>query len=250
LSAYQLRDAVTALLKAVTIRHYRIGNSKLFLSYEDLDLLESKQSLLPNTNQANHNILKINTEKSQQQLQDQHQPCSAFETPVKSRHPKPVSETKQITDDKEDPIIQPKLEQEYWWDVARVTSRDFEMEQMNLKSRTETFKIIFKLLAYLIFFLIVLTSGVFSKLSLLTMVNAYKYNNQPDIYIARWGLLLCTALCVPYTLSFFSCLQTVLFSSTDAKGSPKLLVTLWVLFVEIGQTLGVVLMVFKVNKML
>jgi len=120
------------------------------------------------------------------------------------------------------------------------------MEQMNLKSRTETFKILFKLFAYLLFFLIVLASGVVSKLSLLTMVNAYKHPDQPDIYQARWGLLLCTALCVPYLLSFFACLQTVLFSSTDAKGSPKLLVTLWVLFAEAGQSLGVILMVFKV----
>jgi predicted nucleic acid-binding Zn ribbon protein len=69
---------------------------------------------------------------------------------------------------------QPKLEQEYWWDVARVTSRDFELEQMQLKSRSETFKILFKLIGYLIFFVIVLTSSVVSKLSLFTMVNAYK----------------------------------------------------------------------------
>ena len=51
--------------------------------------------------------------------------------------------------------IQPKLEQEYWWDVAKVTSRDFEIEQLQLRSRLEIFKIIFKLFAYVVFFMIV-----------------------------------------------------------------------------------------------
>ena len=72
----------------------------------------------------------------------------------------------------------PKLEQEYWWDVARVTSRDFEIEQMKFRSKAETFKIIFKLLAYIFFFVIVLTSSVVSKLSLFTMVNAFKNKTQ------------------------------------------------------------------------
>ena len=73
---------------------------------------------------------------------------------------------------------QPKLEQEYWWDVARVTSRDFELEQMQLKSRAEIFKAIFKIIAYLCFFLVVLGSSVVSKLSLFTIVNSFKKDNQ------------------------------------------------------------------------
>lgn len=148
--------------------------------------------------------------------------------------------------EKQDDMIQPKLEQEYWWDMARVTSRDFEMEQLNLRSRTETFKILFKLAAYLIFFVIVLSTAVVSKLSFFTMVNAYKVDRQPDMYKVRWGILICSAISMPYLFSFLSCLQKVMFSSTDSQGSPKFLVTLCVLFVELGQTLGIVLMTFKV----
>ena len=70
------------------------------------------------------------------------------------------------------------MEQEYWWDVARVTSRDFELEQLQLRSRAEVFKIAFKLIAYVVFFVIVLGSSVASKLSLFTMVNSYKKDNQ------------------------------------------------------------------------
>lgn len=73
---------------------------------------------------------------------------------------------------------QPKLEQEYWWDVARVTSRDFEVEQLHLKSRIENLKILFKLIAYVLFFAIVLASSVVSKLSLFAMINSYKLINQ------------------------------------------------------------------------
>ena len=125
-------------------------------------------------------------------------------------------------------IRQPKLEQEYWWDMARVTSRDFEIEQMNLKSRTETLKILFKVMAYFLFFVVVLSSAVASKLSLFTMINAFKVEKQPDVYKVRWATLICCSICTPYIMSFFSCLQTVLFSSTDGSGSPKFLITLWV----------------------
>ena len=147
---------------------------------------------------------------------------------------------------KQDDMIQPKLEQEYWWDMARVTSRDYEMEQLNLRSRTDTFKILFKLAAYLIFFVVILSTAVVSKISFFTMVNAYKVEKQLDMYKVRWGILLCTAISIPYVLSLLSCLHKVLFSSTDSQGSPKILVSLWVLFVELGQTLGLVLLVFKV----
>ena len=53
---------------------------------------------------------------------------------------------------------------------------------MQLKSRLETFKIIFKLFAYVVFFMIVLTSSVVSKLSLFTMINAYKKADQVKFF--------------------------------------------------------------------
>ncbi len=62
----------------------------------------------------------------------------------------------------------------YWWDVAHVTSRHFEEEQIINKERRLTFRRIVKICVYLIFFLVVLTSAVVSKLSLFTMINAYK----------------------------------------------------------------------------
>jgi hypothetical protein len=62
----------------------------------------------------------------------------------------------------------------YWWDVAHVTSRHFEHEQIINKERRLTFRRIVKLFVYLIIFLLVLTSAVISKLSLFTMINAYK----------------------------------------------------------------------------
>lgn len=70
------------------------------------------------------------------------------------------------------------MEQEYWWDVARVTSRDYEIEQLHLKSRTENLKILFKLIAYLLFILIVLGSSIVSKLSLFVMINTNKRWNE------------------------------------------------------------------------
>jgi hypothetical protein len=141
-------------------------------------------------------------------------------------------------------LSQPKLAQEYWWDVARVTSRDFEIEQMINRSRIETFKILFKLLGYLIFFIFVLISSIVSKLSLFTMINAYKIEKQYDMYRLRWGLLISTSICVPYMLSFLSSLQTVLFASS--RGNPGFLVLIWVLCVEMLQTLGIVIFIFKV----
>ena len=45
---------------------------------------------------------------------------------------------------------------------------------MQLKSRAETFKILFKLFAYIVFFMIVLVSAIVNKLSLFTMVNSLK----------------------------------------------------------------------------
>ena len=62
----------------------------------------------------------------------------------------------------------------YWWDIAHVTSRHFEKEQIINKERRLTFRRIVKIIVYLIFFLLVLTSAIISKLSLFTMINAYK----------------------------------------------------------------------------
>ena len=110
--------------------------------------------------------------------------------------------------------------------MAKVTSRDFEIEQLQLRSRLEIFKIIFKLFAYVVFFMIVLTSSVASKLSLFTMINAFKKDSQPDVYVARWAILLASAISVPYALSTITHLFTVLFSSQS--GRPGFFIIIWV----------------------
>jgi chitin synthase len=66
----------------------------------------------------------------------------------------------------------------YWWDVAHVTSRLYEQEQSTNKERRLTFRRIIKICVYIIFFAVVLTSAVLSKLSLFTMINAYKIREQ------------------------------------------------------------------------
>jgi hypothetical protein len=57
-------------------------------------------------------------------------------------------------------------------------------------------------------------------------------------------MLISIAVCVPYLLSFLTSLQTVLFSSS--RGNPGFFILIWVLMVEIGQTLGIVIFLFKV----
>ena len=57
-------------------------------------------------------------------------------------------------------------------------------------------------------------------------------------------MLISTAVCVPYMLSFLASLQTVVFSSS--RGLPGFFILIWVLIVEIGQTLGIVIFLFKV----
>ena len=235
------KDAVIKLLQASGIRNFRIGVSKVFMKHEDLDILETNQRMCPEMPK----VLKIDTSNinlDQTQI-NPIKPDLNVLTPKKN--PKPGNFDNEDQKDQDD-LIQPKLEQEYWWDLARVTSRDFEIEQMNLKSRTEYLKILFKLFAYFVFFCIVLCSALVSKLSLFTMINAYKVTEQPDMYKIRWGIMLCSVISVPYLFTFFNCLQTVLFSSKDSSGSPKILVSLWVLFVELGHTFGIVLMIFKV----
>ena len=65
--------------------------------------------------------------------------------------------------------------------MAHVTSRHYEQEQIINKERRLTFRRIVKILVYIIFFLIVLTSAVASKLSLFTMINAYKTLEQVGV---------------------------------------------------------------------
>jgi polyferredoxin len=66
----------------------------------------------------------------------------------------------------------------YWWDVAHVTSRHYEEEQSTNKVKRLTFRRIVKIFVYIIFFFVVLTSAILSKLSLFTMINAYKTREQ------------------------------------------------------------------------
>ncbi|CAF1323989.1 unnamed protein product [Adineta steineri] len=131
----------------------------------------------------------------------------------------------------------------YWWDVAHVTSRLFEKEQIINKERRLTFRRIVKIFVYLIFFLIVLTSAVVSKLSLFTMINAYKNLEQPKTYIIRWQMLILMAMIVPYILTF---IQSVVLSFIRIKHSPPFLLTIWVHIVETCHTIGLSLLVFRI----
>ena len=275
------RDASIKLLQSVGIRNFRIGLSKVFLKSDELDVLEREQSscaLVPHApaqSQAQPppplslngaakaaNKLKrdlespvTSSQQQQQQQQQQMQMQSNKDNPSKQEKKtaqfrntvaaklRSMTEKSQQESNQQN-LIQPKLEQEYWWDVARVTSRDFELEQLQLKSRTETFKILFKLLAYVLFFMIVLTTSVTSKLALFAMVNALKKERQPDVYVARWSLLLSGAVSVPYAISTLSCLQAVLFSSSS--GRPGWLVVAWTACVETLHTFGMALFLFKI----
>ncbi|CAF1379835.1 unnamed protein product [Adineta ricciae] len=133
--------------------------------------------------------------------------------------------------------------QAYWWDVAHVTSRIFEEEQIINKERRLTFRRIIKICVYLIFFLAVLTSAVVSKLSLFTMINAYKTLEQPKIYIVRWQVLLLIAMIVPYTLTF---VQSLVLSIFRIKHSPPFLLTIWVHIAETCHTVGLSMLVFRI----
>lgn len=175
------KEACAKLLQLAGIRHYRIGVSKLFIKNEEIDLMEKEQMELDddiNNNNLPRKNFQLNSDFNQANMSI-NQAENLKNTP-RLRHTQSRKLLQQET--KKVDMIQPKLEQEYWWDVARVTSRDFEIEQMHLKSRAETFKIIFKLVAYLVFFLIVLGSSVVSKLSLFTMVNAIKKSNQVGFF--------------------------------------------------------------------
>jgi hypothetical protein len=61
------KEAVIKLMQQSGIRHFRTGASKLFLSQEDLDVLEANQRALP----APSNVIKINTDNVEQSEFDQ-----------------------------------------------------------------------------------------------------------------------------------------------------------------------------------
>ncbi|UJR10460.1 hypothetical protein I4U23_014664 [Adineta vaga] len=131
----------------------------------------------------------------------------------------------------------------YWWDVAHVTSRHYEQEQSTNKERRLTFRRIVKICVYMIFFCVVLTSAVVSKLSLFTMINAYKTIEQPKAYIIRWQVLLLIAMGIPYVLTFIHSVQLSIFF---IKRSPPFFLTLWVHFVEACHTAGLSILVFRI----
>jgi chitin synthase len=242
------KDACFKILQSFSIRNFRIGSTKVFIKYEELDLLDKEQENMVNSplnaNQFNqlekgksNNMNKNFNPSNNNRVNELEEPH--YRGPSKARIRKKSENEQEQTD-----LIQPKLEQEYWWDVAKVTSRDFEIEQLQLRSRLEVFKIIFKLFAYVVFFMIVLTSSVVSKLSLFTMINAFKKENQPDLYVARWVILIAGSICVPYALATITHLFSVLFSSQG--GRPGFFIIIWTLIIEILHTLGVALFVFKV----
>ncbi|CAF0891844.1 unnamed protein product [Rotaria sp. Silwood1] len=131
----------------------------------------------------------------------------------------------------------------YWWDVAHVTSRHYEQEQSINKERRLTFRRIVKICVYIILFCVVLTSAVVSKLSLFTMINAYKTREQPKIYIIRWQILLVIAMSVPYLLTFIHSVQLSFFC---IKHSPPFFLAIWVHIVEACHTAGLSLLVFRI----
>lgn len=131
----------------------------------------------------------------------------------------------------------------YWWDVAHVTSRLYEQEQSTNKERRLTFRRIVKICVYIIFFCVVLTSAVVSKLSLFTMINSYKTLEQPQIYIIRWQILLLIAMIIPYLLTFIHSIQLSFFC---IKHSPPFILAIWIHFVEACHTLGLSLLVFRI----
>lgn len=61
------KESIVKLLQQAGIRHYRTGATKIFLSQEDLDVLENNQRALP----APSNVIKINTDNVEQSEFDQ-----------------------------------------------------------------------------------------------------------------------------------------------------------------------------------
>ncbi|CAF4819472.1 unnamed protein product, partial [Rotaria sp. Silwood2] len=95
----------------------------------------------------------------------------------------------------------------YCWDVAHVTSGHYEQEQSTNKERRLAFHLIV------------------SKLSLFTMINAYKTREQPNPYIIRWQIFLVIAMGVRYLLTFIHSLQLLIYC---IKRSPPFSLAIWV----------------------
>jgi chitin synthase len=234
------KEVCFKIMQSYAVRNFRLGATKVFIKYEELDALDKEQESLMSSNQGGmvkpklnaftQQTQKLDTDQQNEQPRPLHYRGSNVNRNKVNRKSDLAAENlhdEQKSTQQPD-SIQPKLEQEYWWDVAKVTSRDFEIEQLQLRSRLEIFKIIFKLFAYVIFFMIVLTSSVVSKLSLFTMINAFKKENQPDVYVARWAILIASAISVPYVWSTITHLFTVLFSSQS--GRPGFFIIIWVIF--------------------
>ncbi|CAF2521477.1 unnamed protein product [Rotaria sp. Silwood2] len=113
----------------------------------------------------------------------------------------------------------------YCWNVAHVTSGHYEQEQSTNKERRLAFHLIV------------------SKLSLFTMINAYKTREQPNPYIIRWQIFLVIAMGVRYLLTFIHSLQLLIYC---IKRSPPFSLAIWVHFVEAYHTAGLSLLAFRI----
>ena len=170
------------------LRNFRLGATKVFIKYEKLDALDKEQESLTSSNPGGMVKQKLNTFTQQTQKLDADQ---------QSEQPRPL----------------------------HYRGSNVNRNKVNRKSDLATENPTF---AYVVFFMIVLTSSVVSKLSLFTMINAFKKENQPDVYVARWAILIASAISVPYVWSTITHLFTVLFSSQS--GRPGFFIIIWVIF--------------------
>ena len=72
-------------------------------------------------------------------------------------------------------------------------------------------KRLLKVLAYFLFFLLVLGSAVASKASLLLMTQSLGNAAQHRQYASRWSMLITAALCIPYVFVFMESIAHSLF---------------------------------------
>lgn len=104
-------------------------------------------------------------------------------------------------------------------------------------------KRVLKVLAYFIFFLLVLCSAVASKGSFLLMTQSLGNAKQERQYASRWSMLITAAICIPYIFVFMESIAHSLFR--NRKG-PSVLDILIVFFLEGIHTFGLSLLVFRV----
>jgi chitin synthase len=67
---------------------------------------------------------------------------------------------------------------------------------------------------------------------------------KPKFFLARWVVFLNIGICVPYAISTFSNLLTVLFNTSS--GFPSVFLFIWVIFIEACHSLGISLFIIKV----